>query len=347
MPDFLLEIGCEEIPARMIDAASLELRERVHKLLERERLLPAGALTYLDTPRRLAVLAANIPAAQPDVIEQVTGPSVERGFQRRPAHSGRACLRQESRRGCFAVAARHHPEGRVPVRARHEEGAHRRRDSGRGAAQGNRLHLLAQEHVLAQARASASCARCAGWWRCSMARSFRWSSMAFAPETSRADIEFWPTGRSQFPGPAPLCRGAGEGQGPRPRAAGKADSQGSRRCDSHHSRRALARRQVAARHGGQSDRMAVGDSGQLRSGISGVAGRSSGHGDARSSEIFCGRGFPGQPFAAFSGGAEHRRRSATASSGTATSACCAPASTTPASSGRPTRSIRCASGRHG
>ena len=58
MPDFLLEIGCEEIPARMIDAASLELRDRVHKLLERERLLPAGALTYLDTPRRLAVLAA-------------------------------------------------------------------------------------------------------------------------------------------------------------------------------------------------------------------------------------------------------------------------------------------------
>ena len=31
MPDFLLEIGCEEIPARMIDAASLELRERVHE----------------------------------------------------------------------------------------------------------------------------------------------------------------------------------------------------------------------------------------------------------------------------------------------------------------------------
>jgi glycyl-tRNA synthetase beta chain len=81
MPDFLLEIGCEEIPARMIDAASLELRERVHKLLDRERLLPGGALTYLDTPRRLAVLAANIPAAQPDVIDQVTGPSVSVAFK--------------------------------------------------------------------------------------------------------------------------------------------------------------------------------------------------------------------------------------------------------------------------
>ena len=81
MPDFLLEIGCEEIPARMIDAASLELRERVHKLLERERLLPASALSHLDTPRRLAVLATTIPSAQPDVIEQVTGPSVSVAFK--------------------------------------------------------------------------------------------------------------------------------------------------------------------------------------------------------------------------------------------------------------------------
>lgn len=81
MPDFLLELGCEEIPARMIDAASLELRERVHKLLDRERLLPAGALTYLDTPRRLAVLAADIPASQPDVVEEQTGPSVAIAFK--------------------------------------------------------------------------------------------------------------------------------------------------------------------------------------------------------------------------------------------------------------------------
>jgi glycyl-tRNA synthetase beta chain len=74
MPDFLLEIGCEEIPARMIDAASLELRERVQKLLDRERLLPAGALAYLDTPRRLALLAANIPVVQPEIVEEQTGP---------------------------------------------------------------------------------------------------------------------------------------------------------------------------------------------------------------------------------------------------------------------------------
>jgi len=80
MPDFLLEIGCEEIPARMIDAASLELRERVHKLLERERL-SAGAISSLDSPRRLAVLASSIPVAQPDVTEQITGPSASVAFR--------------------------------------------------------------------------------------------------------------------------------------------------------------------------------------------------------------------------------------------------------------------------
>jgi glycyl-tRNA synthetase beta chain len=75
MPDFLLEIGCEEIPARMIGAASEELRERVVALLNRERL-SGGDVTHFDTPRRLAVMAAGIAASQADVVEQVNGPSV-------------------------------------------------------------------------------------------------------------------------------------------------------------------------------------------------------------------------------------------------------------------------------
>ena len=80
MPDFLLEIGCEEIPARMIDAASLELRERVSNLLQRERL-PAKSLRNFDSPRRLAVMMSGIPADQPDISEQVTGPSVAVAFK--------------------------------------------------------------------------------------------------------------------------------------------------------------------------------------------------------------------------------------------------------------------------
>ena len=81
MPDFLLEIGCEEIPARMIDVASRELGERLHALLQRERLEPAGAISHLDTPRRLAVLAFGIPASQPDITEQVNGPSAHIAYK--------------------------------------------------------------------------------------------------------------------------------------------------------------------------------------------------------------------------------------------------------------------------
>ena len=80
MPDFLLEIGCEEIPARMIDAASSELRDRITALLTRERLA-GGEVTSYDTPRRLAVMAAGISAGQADVTEQVTGPSVNVAYK--------------------------------------------------------------------------------------------------------------------------------------------------------------------------------------------------------------------------------------------------------------------------
>ena len=81
MPDFLLEIGCEEIPARMIDTGSAELRERVSTLLERERLAPRNSISGFDTPRRLGLLAPGIPESQPDVTEQVTGPSVSVAFK--------------------------------------------------------------------------------------------------------------------------------------------------------------------------------------------------------------------------------------------------------------------------
>lgn len=80
MSDFLLEIGCEEIPARMIDAASAELRERVAALLTRERLA-ASEIKALETPRRLAILASGIAGAQEDVVAQVTGPSVNVAYK--------------------------------------------------------------------------------------------------------------------------------------------------------------------------------------------------------------------------------------------------------------------------
>jgi glycyl-tRNA synthetase beta chain len=81
MSDFLLEIGTEEIPARMIDSAREELAKRVGELLQRERLVDNPALEAYSTPRRLAVLASGVAAAQPDISEQVTGPSLKVAYK--------------------------------------------------------------------------------------------------------------------------------------------------------------------------------------------------------------------------------------------------------------------------
>jgi glycyl-tRNA synthetase beta chain len=81
MPDLLLEIGCEEIPARMINGASEELQKRVSDLLSRERLNFAAPISVVDTPRRLAVMVSGVSPAQPDVTEQVTGPAVSVAFK--------------------------------------------------------------------------------------------------------------------------------------------------------------------------------------------------------------------------------------------------------------------------
>jgi len=82
MPDFLFEIGLEEIPARMIPAAQAELARRVEDLLTRERLLSAGhEIHSYSTPRRLAVLVKGVNATQADTQEQLTGPSWNIAFK--------------------------------------------------------------------------------------------------------------------------------------------------------------------------------------------------------------------------------------------------------------------------
>ncbi|MGA2808263.1 MAG: glycine--tRNA ligase subunit beta, partial [Terracidiphilus sp.] len=82
MADFLLEIGLEEVPARMIAGAEAELGRRVNDLLTRERLLDAGSkLTTYSTPRRLAVLVEGVLLSQADTEEQLTGPSWKVAFK--------------------------------------------------------------------------------------------------------------------------------------------------------------------------------------------------------------------------------------------------------------------------
>jgi glycyl-tRNA synthetase beta chain len=82
MADFLLEIGLDEVPARMIAQAEAELGRRVTDLLTRERLLDAQAkLTTYSTPRRLAVLVEGVAAGQADTEEKLTGPSWKVAFK--------------------------------------------------------------------------------------------------------------------------------------------------------------------------------------------------------------------------------------------------------------------------
>jgi len=86
MPHFLLEIGCEEIPARMVDAALAELTRRLTELLAKESLLENpgaqnGKQRSFATPRRLGILIDHVSASQPDVTEQVLGPSLKVAFK--------------------------------------------------------------------------------------------------------------------------------------------------------------------------------------------------------------------------------------------------------------------------
>ncbi len=82
MADFLLEIGLDEIPARMIAQAEAELGRRVTDLLTRERLLAEGGkVTTYSTPRRLAVVVEGVLEAQQDQQEQLTGPSWKVAFK--------------------------------------------------------------------------------------------------------------------------------------------------------------------------------------------------------------------------------------------------------------------------
>ena len=86
MPDFLLEIGLEEVPARMLAAAEAELLRRVVALLERERLLSGEAIVgergvSYSSPRRLAVMVRGVAERQPDAVETLNGPAVKVAFK--------------------------------------------------------------------------------------------------------------------------------------------------------------------------------------------------------------------------------------------------------------------------
>ena len=75
MADFLLELRCEEIPARMQAGARDELEKLFRRELEAAGVA-VGDLTVWSTPRRLALIAKGLPSQTEAVREEAKGPPV-------------------------------------------------------------------------------------------------------------------------------------------------------------------------------------------------------------------------------------------------------------------------------
>ncbi|KJC43819.1 glycine--tRNA ligase subunit beta [Bradyrhizobium sp. LTSP857] len=75
MPELLLELFSEEIPARMQAKAAEDLRRMVTDKLVAEGLVYEGAKAFA-TPRRLALTVHGIPARQPDLKTERRGPKI-------------------------------------------------------------------------------------------------------------------------------------------------------------------------------------------------------------------------------------------------------------------------------
>ena len=75
MADFLLEIGCEEIPAGMIKGLAEGLHKGVLTTLAAAGLTPAGS-RLIAAPRRIGFVLQGLPARQEDRRETVVGPAL-------------------------------------------------------------------------------------------------------------------------------------------------------------------------------------------------------------------------------------------------------------------------------
>lgn len=111
MPDLLLELFSEEIPARMQAKAADDLRRMVTDKLVAEGLVYEGAKAFA-TPRRLALTVHGIPVRQPDLKEERRGPRVGgpdaaiQGFLKATglASLDQAKIQRDPKKGDFYVA---------------------------------------------------------------------------------------------------------------------------------------------------------------------------------------------------------------------------------------------------
>src|SRR3984885_10830369 len=111
MPELLLELFSEEIPARMQAKAADDLRRMVTDKLVAEGLVYEGAKAFA-TPRRLALTVHGIPARQSDLKEERKGPRVGgpdaaiQGFLKATglASLDEAKIQRDPKKGDFYVA---------------------------------------------------------------------------------------------------------------------------------------------------------------------------------------------------------------------------------------------------
>src|SRR6202047_780879 len=111
MPDLLLELFSEEIPARMQARAAEDLRRLVTGALHEPGLSHEGPASFA-TPRRLALHIAGLPARQPDTREEKRGPRVGapdaavQGFLKSAGLKSlaEAKIQRDSKKGEFYIA---------------------------------------------------------------------------------------------------------------------------------------------------------------------------------------------------------------------------------------------------
>ncbi len=109
MPELLLELFSEEIPARMQANAAKDLERLVVGALSDRGLMFEGVKAFAG-PRRLTLAIAGLPAKQPDVKEEKKGPRVGapdkaiEGFLRGAGVTLDQCQKQNDGKGEFYVA---------------------------------------------------------------------------------------------------------------------------------------------------------------------------------------------------------------------------------------------------
>ncbi|WP_407159246.1 glycine--tRNA ligase subunit beta [Bradyrhizobium sp. STM 3557] len=121
MPDLLLELFSEEIPARMQARAAEDLRRMVTDKLVAEGLVYEGAKAFA-TPRRLALTVHGIPTRQADLKDERKGPRVGgpeaaiQGFLKATGLSSieEATIQRDPKKGDFYVALIEKP-GRATI----------------------------------------------------------------------------------------------------------------------------------------------------------------------------------------------------------------------------------------